>query len=98
VTCHLDGAEMRHAGKRAVEENQSSVIDERSRCWGKAAALNEVIIFPTSSSTCRLMSSSMSQRFIKEKIRISTELRTETGYSSRVLNVGTASAVTQLEQ
>jgi hypothetical protein len=37
--------------KRAVEENQSSVTNERSRCWGKAAAPNEVIFLSSSSSS-----------------------------------------------
>jgi predicted transcriptional regulator len=40
-----------NASKRAVEENQSSVTDERSRCWGKAAAPNEVIFLSTSTSS-----------------------------------------------
>jgi hypothetical protein len=44
MTCHLNDAEKRQAGrqasKRAVAENQSSVT-ERSRHWGKAAAPNE---------------------------------------------------------
>jgi hypothetical protein len=47
----VDDADMRHASKRAVEENQSSVTDERSRCWGKAAAPNEVIFLSSSSSS-----------------------------------------------
>jgi hypothetical protein len=51
VTCLVDDAEMRHARKRAVEENESSVTDERSRSWGKAAAPNEVIFLSSSSSS-----------------------------------------------
>jgi hypothetical protein len=51
VTCLVDDAEMRHASKRKVEVNQSSVTDERSRCWGKAAAPNEVIFLSSSSSS-----------------------------------------------
>ena len=47
----VDDADMRHASKRSVEENQSSVTDERSRCWGKAAAPNEVIFLSSSSSS-----------------------------------------------
>jgi hypothetical protein len=50
VTCQVDDAEMRHASERAVEESQSSVSDERSRSWGKAAAPNEVIFWSSSSS------------------------------------------------
>jgi hypothetical protein len=51
VTCLVDEAEMRHARKRAVGENQSRLIDERSRCWGKAAAPNEVIFLSSLSSS-----------------------------------------------
>jgi hypothetical protein len=51
VTCLVDDADMWHASKRAVEENESSVTDERSRCWGKAAAPNEVIFLSCSSSS-----------------------------------------------
>jgi hypothetical protein len=50
VTCLFDDGEMRYAGKRAVGENQSSVTDERSWCWGEAAALNEIIFLSSSSS------------------------------------------------
>jgi hypothetical protein len=54
VTCHLNDAEKRQASKqvskRAVEENEWSV-SERSRCRGKAAAPNDVIILSNSSSS-----------------------------------------------
>jgi hypothetical protein len=60
---------------------------------------------PTKLSSCqvraqarRLSSSSMSHRFVK-KGKMSTELRMETGCSSRVLNVGKRfHAVTRCEQ
>jgi hypothetical protein len=51
VTCLVDDAEIRHSSKRAVEENQSSVSDERSQCWGKAAAPNEIISLSSPSSS-----------------------------------------------
>jgi hypothetical protein len=51
VTCHLNDAEKRQASKRAVEENESSSVTARSRCWGKAAAPNDVIILSSSSSS-----------------------------------------------
>jgi hypothetical protein len=51
VTCLDDDADIRDTSKRAVEENQSSLIDERSRCWGKAAAPNEVIFLSSLSSS-----------------------------------------------
>jgi hypothetical protein len=99
VTCHLDDAEMRHASKRTVEENQSSLTDERSRCWGKAAAPNDVIFLSSSSSSPSSIVKFDVTQICKKKKQISTELRTETGCSSRVLNVGKAlHAVTQLEQ
>jgi hypothetical protein len=52
VTCHLNDAEKRRPAskQRAVEENESSVT-ARSRCWGKAAAPNDVIILSSSSSS-----------------------------------------------
>jgi hypothetical protein len=43
VTCHLNDAD-------CVAENESSVT-ARSRCWGKAAAPNDVIILSSSSSS-----------------------------------------------
>jgi hypothetical protein len=54
AACHVSLSttpRCQHASKRAVEENQSSVTDERSRCWGKAAAPNEVIFLSSSSSS-----------------------------------------------
>jgi hypothetical protein len=51
VTCLDDDADIRDTSKRAVEENQSSLIDERSRCWGKAAVPNEVIFLSSLSSS-----------------------------------------------
>jgi hypothetical protein len=47
----VDDDDMQYASKRAVKEIQSSVTDERSRCWGKAAAPNEVMFLSSSSST-----------------------------------------------
>jgi hypothetical protein len=83
-------AARKQASERAVEENQSSVIDERSRCWGKAAALNEVIIFPSSSSSPSCIVKFDVAQSYEKKRKLSRELRTETGCSSRVLNVGKA--------
>jgi hypothetical protein len=69
VTCHVDDAEMRHASERAVEENQSSVTDERSRSWGKAAAPNEVIFLSSSSlSPSSIVKFDVTQTFQKMKI------------------------------
>jgi hypothetical protein len=97
VTCLVDDAEMRHASKRKVEVNQSSVTDERSRCWGKAAAPN-VVIFLSSSSSSPSSIVKFDVKEIYKKYNISSELRTETGCSCRVLNVGKASAATQMQQ
>jgi hypothetical protein len=65
VTCDLNDAEKRQASKneraseraseRAVEENEWSSATERSRCWGKAAAPNDVIILSSSSSSSSLI-------------------------------------------
>jgi hypothetical protein len=98
VTCLVDDAEMRHASKRALKENQSNVTDERSRCWGRASASTEVIFLSSSSSSPSLSSSSMSNTVKKKKKKKSSKLRTETGCSSRVLNVGKASAATHMQQ
>jgi hypothetical protein len=88
VTCHLDDAEMRHASKRAVEENQSSVT-ERSRCWGKAAALNDVIFLSSSSSSpSSIVKFDVTQIYNKKKKLDRTS--NGDGFSSRVLNVGKA--------
>jgi hypothetical protein len=85
----VDDADIRHANKRAVEENQSSVTDERSRCWGKAAAPNEVIFLSSSSSSpSSIVKFDVTQIYQKKKLW--TDFRTETGCSSRVLNVGKA--------
>jgi hypothetical protein len=68
ATCHVDDAEMRHASERAVEENQSSVTDERSRSWGKAAAPNEVIFLSSSSSSLSsIVKFDVTQTFQKKK-------------------------------
>jgi hypothetical protein len=80
-----------HASKRAVEENQSSVTDERSRCWGKAAAPNEVIFLSSSiSSPSSIVKFDVTQIYQKKKKNFSTDIRTKTGCSSRLLNVGKA--------
>jgi hypothetical protein len=72
VTYLVDDGEMRHAGKRAVEENQSSVTDERSRCWGKAAAPNEVIFWFSSSSNQSSIVKFDVKKIHKKKIVVTT--------------------------
>jgi hypothetical protein len=68
VTCLVDDAERRHASKRAVGENQSSLIDERSRCWGKAAVPNEVIFLSSlSSSPSSIVKFHVAQIYFKKK-------------------------------
>jgi hypothetical protein len=39
------------ASEQSIEENQSSVSDERSQCWGKAATPNEVIFLSSPSTS-----------------------------------------------
>jgi hypothetical protein len=88
---------MRHASERAVEENQSSVTDERSRSWGKAAAPNEIIFLSSSSSSpSSIVKFDVKQIYQKKKTF--KELRTQTGCSSRVLYVDKLSAAMQMQQ
>ena len=89
VTCHVNDADF-------VAENKSSVTG-RSRCWGKAAAPNDVIILSSSSSrpSC-IVKFDVTER--KKKEIMWRELGTEWGCSSRVLNVCEAYAFMQLEQ
>jgi hypothetical protein len=97
VTCHLNDAERRQS-KRAVEENESSVT-ARSRCWGKAAAPNDVIILSSSSSSpsC-IVKFDVTEKAKKKKKNFVDRTSKESGCSSRVLNVGKAYAIMQLEQ
>jgi hypothetical protein len=102
VTCHLNDAEKRAASKQAaVEENESSVT-ARSRCWGKAAAPNDVIILSSSSSSpsciVKFDVTHNSKQAKRKKKKLTGETSKESGCSSRVLNVGKAYAFMQLEQ
>jgi hypothetical protein len=79
--------------------NQSSVTDERSRRWGQATAPNEVIFLSTSSSSPSSIVKFDVEEIYGKNRKMSTELRMETGCSSRVLNVGKRfHAVTSCEQ
>jgi hypothetical protein len=56
VTCHLNDADKRQASKQPSKQTNSrreyeSSVTARSRCWGKAAAPNDVIIILSSSSS-----------------------------------------------